>query len=565
MRGRQLRRAVLVALTAALGCLLVAQFSQLTRGVRVSQAALVARVDGPPPDANAPRFPDPHQHWPGGGSGGWDGSGYGGGSGGWDGSGYGGGGSGGWDGSGYGGGSGGGYGGWDGSGYGGGSGGGYGGWDGSGYGGGYGGGSGGWDGSGYGGWSGSGSGGGHRHWYRHWPGPRPWSPDPVPSVSPPPAPRPAVSHAPSPAPTVAAAPGPAGFPAPAPARTASRAAPSPVASFPIPVPAGISHPRRQSWPVTLTIRTLPALPHVQFSFDGRPVVTDGSGEASYTEPHNFDHHSLTLVDTSIDTRGRHYHFARWAGERDAADAFRAGVNGLPMRADYTVTAAFTVECPVRPRFTDQHGRALDPRRISRVTLKSSAGRQVNISATHPSWLDCAQPAYRDSTLTSNDMRYAAQAVMFAKANIVYAGVERFSPREQATPTFVGYFHNLTITAHDALFGGRIGSYALVRMPNHVVRRVTLGPGHAVTLDHLPQGDYQIDVRAGGAIVSAGSFRLSRTKTVNLTAVSAPDLATVGGGLLLAGGGLPLLTTTRRRRLLKHLRLRRPGRPKWWPR
>ena len=106
------------------------------------------------------------------------------------------------------------------------------------------------------------------------------------------------------------------------------------------------------------------------------------------------------------------------------------------------------------------------------------------------------------------------------------------------------------------------------MPNDAVRRVALGPGHAVTLDHLPQGDYQIDVRAGGAIVSAGSFRLSRTKTVNLTAVTAPDLATVGGGLLLAGGGLPLLTTTRRRRLLDHLRSGRPvrpDRPKWWPR
>jgi hypothetical protein len=526
MRGRQLRRAVLVALTAALGCLLVAQFSQLTRGVRVSQAALVARVGWPPPDAS--------------GSGGWDGSG----SGGWSGSGYGG-----WDGGGYGGGSGGGSGGWDGSGYGGGSGGGSGGWDGSG------------SGGGSGGWDGSGSGSGHRHWYQHWPGHRHWYPGPVPTVPASPAPSPAVPPAPSPAPTVAGAPSPAGFPAPAPGRTASRTAPSPVASFPVPipfpVPADRSHPRRQSWPVTLTIRTLPALPHVQFSFDGRSVVTDARGEASYTEPHNFDQHTLTLLDTSIDTRGRHYHFARWAGERDAADAFRAAVNGLPMRADYTVTAAFTVQCPVRPRFTDQDGKALDPRRISRVTLKSSAGRQVNISATHPSWLDCAQPAYRDSTLTSNDMKYAAQAVMFARANIVYAGVERFSPREQATPTFVGYFHNLTITAHDALFGGRIGSYALVRMPNHVVRRVALGPGHAVTLDHLPQGNYQIDVRAGSAIVSAGSFRLSRTKTVNLTAVSAPDLATVGGGLLLAGGGLPLLTTTRRRWLLNHLR---PGRP-----
>src|ERR1039457_3495715 len=69
-------QAVLVAATAALGCLLVAQFSQLTRGVPVSQAALVARVDWPPPDATAPWFPDPHQHWHGGGYGSGSGSGY---------------------------------------------------------------------------------------------------------------------------------------------------------------------------------------------------------------------------------------------------------------------------------------------------------------------------------------------------------------------------------------------------------------------------------------------------------------------------------------------------------
>jgi hypothetical protein len=164
-------------------------------------------------------------------------------------------------------------------------------------------------------------------------------------------------------------------------------------------------------------------------------------------------------------------------------------------------------------------------------------------------------------LTSHDMKYSVQAVRFAGTNIVYAGVQRFSPQEQARPTVVGYFHNLTITAHDALFGGRTGGSAVVTLPSHAVRRVALGPGHTATLDNLPQGDYQVSVRAGAAIVAADSFRLSRTKTVNLAAVSAPDLGAAAGGVLLAGAGLPLLTGTRRRRLLARVRAVRRRDPK----
>ena len=299
-------------------------------------------------------------------------------------------------------------------------------------------------------------------------------------------------------------------------------------------------------------------------FDGKSLVTGSDGQVSYTGQHNFNQHMLTLSDTRIVTPLRQYRFTRWAGERDPDSAFRSTVRGLPMRANYTVTAAFTVLCPVTPRFTDQHGRVLNPQHISRVVLKSSAGRPVNLPAASGSWLACVQPFYRNAALVSHTLTYAVQSVMFADTNIVYAGVQRFSPRAQATPTLVGYFHNLTITAHDALFGGRTGVRAVLTLPSHSVRTITLGSDHAATLDNLPQGDYQVNVSVGGAVVASSSFRLSRTKTVDATAVSAPDLATIGGGLLLTGMTLPLLARTRRRRLLDRLRAGRRRDPKGSP-
>ena len=131
--------------------------------------------------------------------------------------------------------------------------------------------------------------------------------------------------------------------------------------------AATVHPARPAayWPVTITIRTVPALPGVQFSVDGTPLTTNGAGEANYTQQHNFSSHTLRLVNTTIATPLRRYQFSRSAGQRDPNQAFRPVVGGLPMRADYTVTAGFAVRCPVKPRFTSQQGTPLDRRGASR--------------------------------------------------------------------------------------------------------------------------------------------------------------------------------------------------------
>jgi hypothetical protein len=309
-------------------------------------------------------------------------------------------------------------------------------------------------------------------------------------------------------------------------------------------------------PVTITIRTIPALAGVRFTLDGASLVTGRGGAVSHTEGHNFSRHTLRLVDTRIGTRSRRYRFARWAGQRDPNQAFLTTVHGLPMRASYTVTAGFGVRCPVTPYFTDQHGYPLDPRRIASAIVRTDTGRPASLLPSGTSWLRCGRAVYRGSALSIENVRYAVQSVMMSGTNIVHSGVERFSPARNPDPNIVGYFHNLTIAAHDALFGGGTGTVALVTMPNHTVRRIPLGPGHATTLSNLPQGTYQVDVKAGSAIISAQSLRLSRNQSVNLTAVSAADLATIGGTLLFIAAGLPLMSGARRKRILALLRRRR---------
>ena len=317
------------------------------------------------------------------------------------------------------------------------------------------------------------------------------------------------------------------------------------------LPAAVTGPARgsvQPWPITITIRTVPSLPGVRFVFDGTPVVTGSQGSTSVTQQHNFSAHTLTLAQTQLSASDRRYTFVRWAGQRDPNQAFRATVQGLPMRADYTVTASFAVMCPVSPRLAQQNGAALPAARVSQITLRNNLGQPATLRPSGTTWLPCAWPVYRGSLLSSTDLQYSVQSMLVSGSNTVHVGVQRFTPSRTPNPRLTGYFYALTITAHDAIFGGAVGSYALLTMPDRTVRRVPLGPRHVATVSNLPQGDYQVQVKARGASVSAQTFRLSKDQTANLAAVTRGDIALVCGALVAGLVGIPLLSRTRRRRI-----------------
>jgi hypothetical protein len=309
----------------------------------------------------------------------------------------------------------------------------------------------------------------------------------------------------------------------------------------------------QPWPITITVRTVPSLPGVRFVFDGTPIVTGAQGSTSVTERHNFSAHTLMLADRQFSASGRRYAFVRWAGQRDPDQAFRPTVQGLPMRANYTVTASFAVMCPVSPRLAQQDGAELAATRVSQIVLRNNLGQPATLRPSGTTWLPCSWPVYRDSLLSSTDLQYSVQSMVVSGTNTVHVGVERFKPSRTPNPKLTGYFYTLTITAHDALFGGALGSYALLTMPDHTIRRVPLGPRHVATVSNLPQGNYQVAIKARGASVPTQTLRLSKDQTANLAAVSRGDIAVVCGALLAGLAGIPLLSRTRRRRIFAFLR------------
>jgi hypothetical protein len=224
-----------------------------------------------------------------------------------------------------------------------------------------------------------------------------------------------------------------------------------------------------------------------------------------------------------------------------------------MRTNYTVTASFAVMCPVSPRLAQQDGATLAAARVTQITLRNNLGQPATLRPSGTTWLPCSWPVYRDSLLSSTDLQYSVQSMLVSGTNTVHVGVERFKPGRTPNPKLTGYFYTLTVTAHDALFGSAVGRYALLTMPDRTVRRIALGPRHVATVSNLPQGNYQVQIKARGASVPAQTLRLSKDQTANLAAVSQRDIAVVGGALLAGLAGIPLLSRTRWRRIFTFVR------------
>jgi hypothetical protein len=284
---------------------------------------------------------------------------------------------------------------------------------------------------------------------------------------------------------------------------------------------------------------VPVLAGVRLLFDGKPLTTDAQGRASVTQEHNFGKHTLTLLDTSLTGPARRYRFVRWAGQRDPDQAYKSEVTGLPMRAAFTITAAFAVQYPVTPAFTSTGGRPLDLGRIDEVSVRSDTGEIIKIDPGVVTWLGGQTPVYRNSSVSLAPTTYTLQKVMVDGTNVVDVGQQGFTPAAGTPITFATKFFDLQIQAHDALYKNGTGEQAAVTYPNGTVRTVALGADHSAVLKDLPRGVYQVTLVGDGTSLPS-QVTLSRTTATDLVVATRKDLVTLAlAGLALAAGLLVL--------------------------
>ncbi|GAA1767835.1 endo-1,3-alpha-glucanase family glycosylhydrolase [Agromyces humatus] len=301
--------------------------------------------------------------------------------------------------------------------------------------------------------------------------------------------------------------------------------------------AGPAAAARPPWIVTLTVQTVPVLSGVRVELDGVTVTTDATGQAVFARPHDFDAHTLELVDTEIASVSARDRFVRWVGQRDSHQAFSPTVTGLPMRADYTVTAAFATLYPVTIDVTDDRGAPLDAARLGDVSLRDSAGRRVVVTAGEETWLDGWRPVYRSGRLVRDSVTYSVDSILVDGTGAVTAGAQRIDPAASPHVQLTVPLFRMQVSATDALFDRREGDGIVVTRPDGVRTRITFGPDRVAELSGLPRGAYEIEVQGASGVVAPQIVHLSKDKAVTLMVITPLDLFAVAAISMLAAVGL----------------------------
>ena len=297
---------------------------------------------------------------------------------------------------------------------------------------------------------------------------------------------------------------------------------------------------------------MPSLPGVRFAVDGQIFTTGTDGTVTVTLEHDFTQHTLALLTPTFTAVDHRYTFYRWEGQRDPNQAFRTVVTGLPWRAPYAITASFSQQCPVTPAFTDQHGVPLDVATLDSATVRSDTGQVSALPVRGTSWLTCSVPVYAGGALVNRPLGYRLQSLMTGGTNVVDSGKQAFQPSGNPRPTFVGFYYNLYVTAHDALFGGTTGRQAVLTGPDHRQHTVAFPLQHAATFSHLPRGDYSLTVSGSSGVALSKPIRLSRDSTADVAVVTGTDLGSTAACGSVIAVALPLVARHRRRRLSRFL-------------
>lgn len=292
----------------------------------------------------------------------------------------------------------------------------------------------------------------------------------------------------------------------------------------------------------LEVGTVPAVPGVAVTIDGRTATTGTSGTARLSvDSLDGVADRLQVPDGQV-SGGRRIALDRVAIDPNHAIGVRRLVLGLRLQQQVQLV------------FDDPKHRSVATGRLSVVELESNVGGILRLSPatlSSPVWLDSNRIAQAGGGLTSKSVQYEVRRVLAGGADVTNQGQQKIIPARGSRALIHLLFYRLEMTSRDALFGGSVGSGVDVTRPDGKVSHAAFGPNRTVVLDSLARGTYSIRVQAAGLSFDR-PVKVSRDQSVALQVISLADIFAVGGAILVVAVALLLLGGAILRRRLKQV-------------
>jgi hypothetical protein len=282
-------------------------------------------------------------------------------------------------------------------------------------------------------------------------------------------------------------------------------------------------------PAELVIETVPSLPGVAFTLDGRRFVADDEGLARIRVATPGDHELVVLADEYRE-RDHQIEFSRWGTE-----LFGPRITITLPRMQH-LQAGFDVFVPAHQVFLDPEGGTVDPSRITAITMRNSLGSVVTYPDGRERMFQASRSVRRPQGLESVEIRYSVESVEVDGSNVVNSGQQRFYAGRDQTWEISLLLYSMRVIPHDALFGFTAGSEIEVTFPNGATELIAAGEDGQLVVPWLARGIYRVQVADAPGWAPAMPVALSRDQEVELRVISYLDMVlAIALGLAVALG------------------------------
>jgi hypothetical protein len=276
----------------------------------------------------------------------------------------------------------------------------------------------------------------------------------------------------------------------------------------------------QVLPATIRVQTVPAIAGITFQMDGHQFVSGQDGQASISIDQAGTYRLDVLLD-QYNNPSQQVEFGRWSQESYQPS------RDVQVPEDEIIQVGLNVFHKTSMKFVDLDNLAVDPSRITSISIRSIQGDVFTLKPGDTPWLPASRTARRQTGLEETQLLYSVNSVMIDGSNVVNSAQQRFYVNPDDSWTISLLLYSLRVTAKDGLFASPIGTSINILLPNGQTQNYPLDRSGVLEIHSLARGIYRVSLDGVKGLGTSTPVALSRNQVVNLRIMTIVDIAVMG--------------------------------------